>query len=267
MINFLKYNSAGNDFIMIDNRLKNFPKRTEFIRQLCDRNFGIGADGLILLESDQKTHYFMHYFNADGQLASFCGNGSMCCAHFAKSLNLLSKSGTESQGFFSTHEGVFEIKLNGDQVDLAMPDVSKFLIKDGVVIIDTGSPHYVIFTSQLKKIDINKEGAQIRYSSKFSNDGINVTFVESVEDSIFIRTYERGVEAETLSCGTGVVASVLSLFLAKMILSQHEVIVNTAGGVFSVSYHYDAQLKLFSNIKLSNKVNRVFKGQITMPEF
>tara|TARA_B100000700_G_C14894954_1_gene784549 strand:- start:341 stop:1144 length:804 start_codon:yes stop_codon:yes gene_type:complete len=266
MINFWKYNSAGNDFILVDNRLEVFPKKTDFIQKLCDRNFGVGADGLILLELDDDTNYFMHYFNADGLLSSFCGNGSMCCAHFAQKLNLLSNSSAGFQGCFSTREGKFNLHVHQNQVRVSMPNVSDFSIDDGNVIIQTGSPHYVIFTSKLKNLNINKEGADIRYSKKFCKNGINVTFVEKKSDGIFIRTYERGVESETLSCGTGVVAAVLSLFICKMLPIKDEIFVHTEGGVLSVSFQYNSQLNSFSNIILSNKVNRVFGGQITMPK-
>lgn len=261
MIDFFKYNSSGNDFIIIDNRTKRFKINANLIKQMCHRKFGLGADGLIFIEPSSDANYFMNYFNSDGLPSSLCGNGSMCCAHLAKSLGLLEKQSDFFIGLFATREGVFNTSVGHDNVTVSLPNVSSFKTIDDDILINTGSPHFVKFTSFLEKINVNKEGKKIRYNSPFAKDGVNVNFVQSNEDGIFIRTYERGVESETLSCGTGVVAAVLSLFLSNKLSTTSDVIVNAKGGPLKVSYEYDILKKMFYNISLSNKVHMVFKGQ------
>ena len=261
MIKFFKYNSSGNDFIIIDNRSNRFKITVNLIKQMCHRNFGLGADGLILIESSDEANYFMNYFNSDGLPASLCGNGSMCCAHLAKSLGLLEKKSDVYTGSFATREGVFNTSVGQENVTVSLPNVSDFQIMDDYIFINTGSPHYVKFTSFLEKINVNQEGAEIRYNPIFIKNGVNVNFVQSDESGIFIRTYERGVESETLSCGTGVVAAVLSLFLSNKLLTRNDIIVNAKGGSLKVSYEYDKLKKMFYNIRLSNKVHVVFKGE------
>ena len=268
MINFFKYNSAGNDFIIIDNRLEEFSIDTKLIQKLCNRNFGIGADGLILLESHNQSNYFMNYFNSDGLPASLCGNGSMCCGHFASRLNILNNSDLNFKGSFATREGVFDIVVNENNlVCMQMPHVLDYSIINNDIIINTGSPHYIKFAKKIESLDVNKEGADIRYSQKFLQDGINVTFVEQNDSDIFIRTYERGVESETLSCGTGVVAAALSLWIQKMIHVKNDIIIRTKGGVLQVSFKYNEHMDTFSDIILSNRVECVFQGQISIPKF
>ncbi len=267
MINFYKYNSAGNDFIIIDNRLEDFYVNAEWIRKLCDRNFGIGADGLVLLESNNNSDYFMNYFNSDGLPSSLCGNGSMCCGHFASTLDILIKHENSYKGSFSTREGVFDVVVDTNIVCVNMPPVADFRIINDDIIINTGSPHYIKFVKNLENLDVKKEGSAIRYSQNFSQDGINVTFVEQNESDIFIRTYERGVESETLSCGTGVVAAALSMWIKKMIHVTSNILIRTKGGVLQVSFKYNNHTNTFSNISLSNRVECVFEGKISTPKF
>ena len=266
MINFLKYNSSGNDFIIIDNREKMFISEVEHIRKVCDRNFGIGADGLILLELSSQTDYFMNYFNSDGRPSSFCGNGSMCCGHFAETIGILKKKNNQSKGVFSTREGNFSVHVHDKKVSISMPDVLKNdniklinMNNEVSMIINTGSPHALVFKSNLDNIDVNKEGAKIRYSDTFKQDGINVTFLEDSEDIICIRTYERGVERETLSCGTAVVAAALSQFNLST-NSSISIKIKTRGGIFTVQFKFEQENQIFSNIILSNEVDMVFEG-------
>ena len=228
MMNFSKYNSCGNDFIIIDDRKLTFPinggKWTKYpsgrstygkfyIKELCDKKHGVGADGLILLWPPSKSSnylYHMAYFNSDGRISSFCGNGSMCCAHFASSIGLAGNKDLCS-GSFHNQEGVFSFSSNiiSCKTKISLINVDNFQIDDGGVFINTGSPHYVVFKKQIKTLNVNKEGAKIRYSDKFKKDGVNVTFASYSNKKIHIRTYERGVESETLSCGTGAVAASL----------------------------------------------------------
>jgi len=293
MINFFKYNSSGNDFIIIDNRDKIFSINSHYIKKLCDRNFGIGADGLILLEKSSEANYFMNYFNSDGFISSFCGNGNLCCAHFACHVGLLNKKKKDIEGTFSTREGVFNFRFNDDKVLISMPDIIDYNIsktqtsKD--IVIDTGSPHYVIFKDSIDNLDITKEAHLIRNSKLYLEEGINVNFADSQilrkhsafelknKSTINVRTYERGVESETLSCGTGVVAAAISeviyyiLYLDSVKLPHkfsRSTKVNTLGGVLDVQFHCSYQKKNsvftfnFSSIFLSNKVHMVFQGQL-----
>ena len=266
MINFFKYNSCGNDFIIIDNRIKNLQLHTNQIKKMCDRNFGVGADGLILLESHIKADYFMNYFNSDGLPSTLCGNGSMCCGHFASQLGVLKKIEKKYSGLFNTREGDFDVQVIDNIVSISMPNVSKRnniklinINNEKGVYINTGSPHYVVFKSNLEILNIHQEATAIRESSFFKKEGVNVTFVEKNKEKIFIRTYERGVESETLSCGTGVVAAALSQSLS---INHQYVIkkITTRGGIFNVDYFFNEKKQLFQNITLSNKVDLVFTG-------
>ncbi|MBF25410.1 MAG: diaminopimelate epimerase [Flavobacteriales bacterium] len=267
MINFFKYNSSGNDFIIIDNREKKIQLKVSEIRKMCDRNFGVGADGLILLESHEKVNYFMNYFNSDGLPSTLCGNGSMCCGHFASILGLLEKIDNHYIGVFNTREGDFDVQVLYNLVTISMPNVSikhntQFITVNNEkgIYINTGSPHYLLIKSNLENFNIYKNVIRIKESSVFKEEGVNVTFVEINKENLFIRTYERGVEDETLSCGTGVVAAAL---LQSIISKDNKDIVKkikTRGGIFNVDYSFNEKQQLFEDISLSNKVNLVFKG-------
>jgi len=293
MITFFKYNSCGNDFIIIDNRDKVFSINNNYIKKLCDRHLGIGADGLILLEDSSEANYFMNYFNSDGFIASFCGNGNLCCGHFAHHLDMLNKKNQDYIGTFATREGVFNLQVGTDSVSICMPDITNYNISNKNIgedlIINTGSPHCVIFQKSIHQIDVNQEGRVIRNSKLYREEGINVTFVSSsmlysIDNSkicdfsmIDTRTYERGVESETLSCGTGVVAAALSEIIYYILSSDspkfkkpfsHSTKVTTMGGLLLVQFTCDYKKNnnvfdfSFSNIVLSNKVNMVFQGQL-----
>ena len=264
MIKYSKYSSCGNDFIIVDNRKNIFPINNQYIEELCDRKNGIGADGLILLSLADNCCYNITYFNSDGHESTFCGNGSMCCGHFAFTLGLLNNKNT-GEGLFKTNEGFFKVNVNlareFGEVSISMIDVLNVQEFGDNILMNTGSPHYLIFVSDVNIIDVESKGRAIRNSPQFLNDGVNVTFISNLNDQIFIRTYERGVEAETLSCGTGAVASALFLRIKKMI-NYNTILINTKGGLLKVSFKYEDNK--FTNISLtSSLVVKMFDGVLT----
>lgn len=254
-LNFTKYHGTGNDFILIDNRDKRFPKRQEYIKQLCDRHFGIGADGLILLEDDPDSDFMMVYYNSDGKQSSMCGNGGRCIVHFANALGLIG-----AQTEFKAIDGLHQAQLINGQISLKMSDVSRVVKKGNDWILNTGSPHIVTLTEQLDGMDIKSAGAEIRYSEAFKEDGINVNFVRQIDDSTFrVRTYERGVENETLSCGTGVTAVALAMYSAGY-TSSESVKILTEGGELRIDFK--SKNDKFEQVILTGPAKVVFKGTI-----
>jgi len=260
-ISFYKYQGTGNDFIIIDNR-DNFNGHltTEEIRNLCDRRFGIGADGLMLLSEKDGFDYEMKYYNADGKEGSMCGNGGRCMAKFAYAQGI-KKAAYHFMAFDGEHEA--EIDLNG-WVRLKMNDVNKVKEQHSEYILNTGSPHIVKFVTDLRDLDVQEEGHEIRHRKEFAEKGINVNFVETIDDhTIFVRTYERGVEAETLSCGTGVTAS--ALMAAHNDVGFNQVDVETLGGKLSVEYERVDE-EHFTNIWLCGPADFVYKGEIELKD-
>jgi diaminopimelate epimerase len=260
-VKFQKYQGAGNDFIMIDNRAYGINKdQTNLVRNLCDRKFGIGADGLILLTEKISYDFEMVYFNSDGNESSMCGNGGRCLIKFAQNAGLID-SKCRFWAIDGEHEG--EILADGN-VSLKMKDVDK-VEKDGNnYILNTGSPHYVIFVEDAELVDIKEEAWKVRYSQRFEEDGINVNFAERDGDNgLFVRTYERGVEDETLSCGTGVVASSLA-FAAMSKKSWNEVNIETPGGNLKVKFEHAGNG--FKNIYLIGPAEKVFEGSVEVGE-
>ena len=266
MINYAKYSSCGNDFIIVDNRQNIFVKSKlvdfvnnsqSYIKKICDRQFGIGADGFILLEDpyNKKNSYKMTYYNSDGLVSTFCGNGSMCCANFAARI-----LGDDKKDFFSgvfeTSQGEFFFKSNFQSFEtkISMIDVFDIYTNDIGKLVDTGSPHIVIYNEKIDSIDVDFEGYHVRNSNIFKKNGINVTFTRIKKNKIFIRTYERGVESETLSCGTGAVAAVLCSF-DEGLISENNVDVFTRGGVLNVSFEKNIN-NIFTNIFLKSIVKR-----------
>jgi len=254
-ISFYKYQGTGNDFVMIDNRLLTFPKQDNaLISRLCDRRFGIGADGLILLENDTETDFRMIYFNADGYEGSMCGNGGRSIVAFAKFFNIIKDSTT-----FIAIDGLHEATIKDTLVSLKMKDVEDITVRKNAVYMDTGSPHHVQIVSDIDAFEVYKEGAKLRYGL-YGKSGSNINFVEQESSDTFtIRTYERGVEDETLSCGTGVTAAALSMHKTGK-TKNNKVVVNARGGQLEVSF--DCTDDGYSNVHLIGEAKQVFKGDI-----
>ena len=247
-IPFYKYEGTGNDFILIDNQNHQIDKLSvDLIKKLCHRKWGIGADGLILIQKDKEVDFEMIYFNSDGS-QSLCGNGSRCAIHFAKHLGII-KDKTTFRAFDGIHEGY--IKEN--DIYFKMKNVESIQkIKDHFEV-NTGSPHYITFVDNSNQIDVVSVGRKIR---NLYEKGINVNFVEKKEDSIFVRTYERGVEDETLSCGTGVTACALIMGELGMKSPIH---VQTLGGELKVEF--SKINNMFQEIYLIGPARMVFTGE------
>jgi len=253
IIEFYKYQGTGNDFIMIDDREKEFDLTdNDLIAALCERRMGIGADGLILLREHDTLDFEMIYFNADGKQSSMCGNGGRCIIAFAQMLEM-----TENETTFMAIDGEHKGRLMDDGIYLQMQDVKKIEgVGDGLVL-NTGSPHYIEMVDELDYIDVDKQGRKIRNSAPFKKDGINVNFVLDASE-LQVRTYERGVETETLSCGTGVVATAIAMHYANCI-EETLVNVKTKGGELTVSFEeFNGS---YRNIWLSGEASMVFAGE------
>lgn len=255
-LKFSKYHGNGNDFIVIDNRSGRFPAENGgLIRSLCDRHFGIGGDGLILLEVREDYDFHMRYFNSDGREATMCGNGGRCLVHFANRLGL-----TGQDAYFSGIDGPHHARTGeNDLVHLRMQDVSGIEKAGNAFVLNTGSPHYVVFVADPDKYDVVAEGRKIRYSGNFGERGINVNFVAHDDNAIRVRTYERGVENETLSCGTGSVAAAICSRLDSGI-SAHTVEVLTQGGPLEVSFRLKDRFH-YTDIWLTGPAKHVFDGR------
>tara|TARA_B110000003_G_scaffold16347_1_gene16200 strand:- start:1014 stop:1796 length:783 start_codon:yes stop_codon:yes gene_type:complete len=255
-LTFFKYQGTGNDFIVIDNRLSSFDtNNSSLITHLCNRRVGVGADGLILLESDPKYDFKMVYFNADGQQSSMCGNGGRCIVAFANFLGIVQRD-----AHFSAIDGPHLAVYDNGYVELKMQDVLNVSSKDDYFIIDTGSPHYVSLKSNLDSLDMASEGALVRYSKPFKSSGINVNFAKKINMNTFaVRTYERGVEAETLSCGTGSTAVALAMYHSGQ--SSSEVInIKTQGGDLIIKFKSSSLA--YSNVWLCGPAAQVFEGTL-----
>ena len=256
-LEFNKYQGTGNDFVMIDNRSGFFPKENvQLIAQLCDRRFGIGGDGLILLENDSATDFKMVYYNSDGNQSSMCGNGGRCLVAFAKRLNLISDSCT-----FIATDGLHHATIaeNG-QVSLQMIDVSDVKSTAEFTFLNTGSPHHVKMVEDLENYNIKENGAAIRYGELYGAAGSNINFVKQINaDTFSLRTYERGVEDETLSCGTGATAVAIAMNATGKTNST-SIHLNVEGGKLEVSF--DKNEAQFTNVFLKGPAEFVFKGVI-----
>lgn len=255
MIEFFKYQGTGNDFVMIDNRDLQFPKQdTPLIKQLCDRKFGIGADGLILLEDDTQSDFKMVYYNADGNESTMCGNGGRCIVAFAKQLGII-----DNTAAFLAVDGMHHATIDNELVSLQMIDVDAVENHGDYYFVNTGSPHHITLVEDLEDCDVYNLGKSIRYSSRYSSGGTNVNFVKKINDSTFkIRTYERGVEDETLSCGTGATAVALAMHHTQQTISNHITIL-VEGGTLTISFTKE---KNYKNIFLTGPAQLVFKGFI-----
>ena len=255
-LTFFKYQGTGNDFIIIDNRSESFPSENlELVARLCDRRLGIGADGLILLEDDKVTDFKMVYYNSDGNLSSMCGNGGRCVVHFAKYIGVIG-----SEASFTAVDGVHHGSINDNLVDLSMSDVKEVELRDEYSYMDTGSPHYLVWRESIEDLDINSEARAIRYNDRFKDEGTNVNFLLWSGGAVHMRTYERGVEGETLSCGTGMVAAALYASLSDK-LSDDMCAIHTKGGQTEVKFKRNEDGS-FGNIHLIGPATFVYNGTI-----
>lgn len=267
IINFCKYQGTGNDFIIIDDRDLWFPiANTKIIAQLCDRRFGIGADGLILLQPHAELDFYMKYYNADGNESSMCGNGGRCIAAFAKHIGLVTET-TKFMAIDGAHDALIQ-SINGAHpyVKLKMKSVGKIESRDdNTFVLNTGSPHYVQYLSNsINDLAIEPQAHAVRYNDEFASEGINVNFANVLQEgSITMRTYERGVEDETLSCGTGVTAAAIALALVKKLpTGNYTIAVTTVGGQLKVSFDYNEIETNFSNIWLQGPATFVYEGNV-----
>lgn len=255
-LTFYKYQGTGNDFVMIDDRGESFDlKNLDLVKSLCDRKFGIGADGLIAIRNHPDFDFEMIYFNADGS-QSMCGNGARCAVAFSSFLGIVN-----GKTRFLAIDGPHEAVLNGDQVELLMGDVKEIASKSEDFFVNTGSPHHIRFVEKAAGYPVFEEGKSIRNDATYSPGGTNVNFVEPIaQDEVFVRTYERGVEDETLSCGTGVTAAALVYGSQQ---HQNHIKINTLGGKMSVKFHSNPD-GTFSKIWLIGPAEQVYSGKITL---
>lgn len=256
-ITFYKYQGTGNDFILLDNRNGDYDALAENqIMKICDRRFGIGADGLILLVDKKGYDFEMVYFNADGKSSTMCGNGGRCMVKFANNIGIHNYT----YHFLAT-DGPHEAEVdNTGVIRLKMQDIMEVQEYGSHTVLNTGSPHFVKFVSNLENIDVVNTGRDIRNSKLYKAEGINVNFVETLgEDMIFVRTYERGVEDETLSCGTGVTAA--AIVSAHNDKGFNRVEVKTTGGNLSVEFN-KIDDHHFDNVWLCGHAEFVYKGEI-----
>ena len=256
-LTFYKYQGTGNDFVMIDNRSQFFPKEnTQLIEKLCDRRFGVGADGLILLENHADFDFKMVYYNSDGNESSMCGNGGRCLVAFAKQMGVV-----KNKAEFEAVDGYHFATIDAEGiVALQMKDVDAIKNESNYTFLNTGSPHHVQLVNDLKNLDVKVEGAKIRYSDLYGNAGSNVNFVNQLANDIFaVRTYERGVEDETLSCGTGVTA--VAIAMHQLGKTKNNIIdLNVEGGKLKVQF--DEDNGNYTNVFLIGPATFVFEGKI-----
>jgi len=254
-VTFHKYQGTGNDFILIDDRAEEFPVSDSLVKSLCDRKYGIGADGLILIQHDQSLDYRMVYFNSDGS-QSLCGNGSRCGFAFARKLGLAGDHAT-----FETTDGIHQIKLQNELIHFQLFDVSEqSRVSEKEWYIETGSPHHIVLSDEFDQLDVKKDGSSIRYSNTYSGqNGTNVNFAQLLPDKVKIRTYERGVEDETLSCGTGATAVGL---LAGTLGYESPVSIETEGGNLKIFFQKNKDK--FTDIWLAGPAVEVFAGSISI---
>jgi len=255
-LHFYKYQGTGNDFIMIDNRNLSFQKtNTYLINKLCDRRFGIGADGLILLEPSEKSDFKMVYFNADGNEGSMCGNGGRCIVAFAKQLDLIKNETT-----FDAVDGLHYATIENGIVSLKMIDVKSIELSNTHSFLNTGSPHHINFSENIDTINVKELGAKIRYGAPYFKEGTNVNFAEKTSDNSFkVRTYERGVEDETLACGTGVTAVAIAAHKSNL-TNNNSIKIKVLGGDLEVSFNKENDT--YKNVFLKGPAQFVFEGNI-----
>ena len=257
-ITFYKYQGTGNDFVIIDNRQNTIHLTKDQVALICDRRFGIGADGLMLLNKLEGYHFAMKYYNADGNESTMCGNGGRCLSRFAKDCGIEATEYT-FLAIDGEHQAVFS--ANG-WVELKMNDILTVNSFNNDFVLNTGSPHYIKKVEDVQSVNVFNDGKSIRNSPSFIKEGINVNFVEVKDNGLFVRTYERGVENETLSCGTGVTASAIALGNTKE--GFNDVAIETLGGNLKVKFNAHTN-GTFTDVWLCGPAEFVFKGQIELP--
>jgi diaminopimelate epimerase len=259
-IKFYKYQGAGNDFVLIDHRetpLKNIDNKV--VAQLCDRRFGIGADGLMFLLASDGYDFEMVYHNADGNVGSMCGNGGRCIVAFAKHLGIFD---TETNFLAVDGPHYAKISADGNWVELQMIDVENISTDGDAFVLNTGSPHYVKEVTGLESLDVYTEGYNIRNNDTYKTNGINVNFVERKPSHLFVRTFERGVEDETYACGTGVTAVAMAMAKKQNQIGQVVTPVTVLGGNLEINFSYDGQR--FTDVFLCGPAEKVFEGEISL---
>jgi diaminopimelate epimerase len=256
-LQFSKYEGTGNDFIMIDDRKLVFPVSEQLISHLCDRHFGIGADGVILVQHSEGYDFGMNYFNSDGSAATFCGNGGRCITAFAHHLGI-----TGSTCRFMAADGIHHAQITENNgpvmvVELGMQDATIYSMDNNTFYLNTGTYHVVKFVSNPDNVDIIESGREIRFDARYEPHGTNVNFAKLLKKELYVRTYEKGVENETLSCGTGVTATAIA---SSLKYGGDAFYVNTAGGRLHVSFTRTGDA--FKQVKLSGPARLVFEGEI-----
>lgn len=256
-IHFHKFQGNGNDFILLDNRNNNIHITNAQVQKLCNRRFGIGADGLMIVNASANYDFEMIYYNSDGNISSMCGNGGRCIVAFCKLIGLVG-----DEMIFEAWDGLHKASIKSEiksgklwDVNLQLVDVVEVEKNEDYYFLNTGSPHYVEFVDNTAEIDVVTEGKKTRESELFAPEGTNVNFVEVSKDRIFVRTYERGVEGETLSCGTGVTAAAIAAFMQT---GRKDIPIHTTGGDFTVGFDYDGDK--FTNVWLRGPAELVFEG-------
>jgi diaminopimelate epimerase len=255
-VHFYKYQATGNDFVVMDNRDGKLSLTKEQIEKICDRRFGVGADGLMLIEKHASLNFNVEYFNSDGS-QSLCGNGSRAAVHFASKLGLVNGKST-----FNAYDGAHSAELlSTGIIRLKMNDVKEVKTIGNDYFLNTGSPHYIRFVEDIHQYPVVEEGRKIRYSEAFKPGGTNVNFVELLSDNtIYVRTYERGVEDETLSCGTGVTAAAIATSLKGYTTPVN---IKVKGGDLSVEFK-SGQSGTFTEIFLVGPAKMVFEGDLEL---
>jgi diaminopimelate epimerase len=256
-LHFCKYQGTGNDFVMIDNRSEFFPKNDiQLIAHLCDRRFGIGGDGLILLENDPNADFKMVYYNSDGNQSTMCGNGGRCLVAFAKKLKVI-----DNKAVFNAVDGLHNASVSEDEiVSLQMIDVAAINKQSDYTFLNTGSPHHVQLVADLESYDVKANGAAIRYSALYGQEGSNINFVKQIDANTFaLRTYERGVEDETLACGTGATAAAIAMN-ANELTQASAINIDVQGGKLGVSFTKEGDF--YTNVFLTGPAVFVYEGTI-----
>jgi len=255
---FSKYHGNGNDFVIVNNFGGSLQFTAKQIAGICHRRFGIGADGFILINKSDEFDFEMLYFNSDGNLGSMCGNGGRCATAFAYSEKLVDKE-MQFLAYDGSHKAIINcVKTDKNEYDISlqMNDVDSVDINENYFFLDTGSPHYVEFVDNVATFDVVGMGSKTRYSEKFHPSGTNVNFAELSDDRVFVRTYERGVEDETLSCGTGVTATAIAAWHETGKTNQK---IHTPGGDFEVDFRVDDGK--FVDLWLRGPAVEVYKGE------